>query len=481
MNRLALLAPALLVACTAGPDYVRPTAVTTPAFKEARPQAVSAPDAYYARGRWWELFGDRELNALVEAALANNQDVAASLAAYEQARGLVRETRANLFPTFGANATYTRSGVGAQSNRAGGVALGGSGDAFRLNAQASWAIDLFGGVRRGIESSRASQGAAASDLADLRLLIVGDLVQNYLQLRSQDADARLLRATVDAFARDLQITTNRYNAGIAARTDVEQARTQLLNAQVSARDIERTRGLLEHAVAVLAGRPPAELTVAPRGAWAPLAPAVPAVLPSELLRRRPDVAAAERRVQSANAQIGIEAAAFFPSLNLNANVGQTSNAISTLFNAAANTYSFGPALAQTIFDFGRRRARVAQARAFRDQATAQYRQSVLLAFRDVEDQLLATRVLRDEVGLADQAAAASRRAEALFRNQYKAGQVDYSQVIVAQTTALNTQRSAIQTGFLNQQAAVQLILALGGGWDVATADPPVQRAGAAGR
>lgn len=476
MKRLVLLVPALLAACTAGPDYRRPATATTSAFKEARPaQAVSAIPEPYARGRWWELFGDAELTALVDAALANNQDVAASAAAYEQARALVRESRANLFPTLGATGSYTRSGVGAQSNRAGGVALGGSGDAFRLNAQASWAIDLFGGVRRGVEASRSSNQAAAADLADIRLAVVGDLVQNYLQLRSQDADARLLRLTVEAFARDLQITTNRYNAGIAARTDVEQARTQLLNAQVTARDIERSRGLLEHAVAVLAGRAPAELTVGARDAWIPLSPAVPPVLPSELLRRRPDVAAAERRVQAANAQIGIEAAAFFPSLNLNANVGQTSNAVGTLFAAASNVYSFGPQIAQTFFDFGRRRARVAQTRAARDQATAQYRQSVLLAFRDVEDQLLATRVLKDEVGLADQAAAASRRAEALFRNQYKAGQVDYSQVIVAQTTALNTQRTAIQTGFLNQQAAVQLILALGGGWDVATADPPVTR------
>jgi NodT family efflux transporter outer membrane factor (OMF) lipoprotein len=472
--RLPLTAVLLLAACKAGPNYVRPSAPITPTFKESVPGFQTAtPLDGVDKGQWWTLFGDPELNALVDELQRNNQTIEQSLAAYRQAVGLLRQNRANLYPTIGTTASYTNSGVGASSNRAGGVALGGSGDAYRLQATGSWIIDLFGQVRRNIEGARASSQAAAADIANVRLAQTGQMVNAYLQLRSLDADAVALDASVAAFQRDLQITTNRYNAGIAAKTDVVQAQTQLLNAQVSARDNRRARGILEHSIAILVGRPPAALTIAQRQDWQPVTPVPPAGVPSTLLQRRPDIAAAERRVQAANAQIGVQSAAFFPQLTLSGNVGQTSSTIGDLFNAAANTYSLGPSLAQTVFSFGRRQALVAQARAQRDQTIATYRQTVLTAFADVEDNLLASRVFRDEVALSQQASRAADQAEVLVRNQYKAGQVDYSQVIVAQTTALNTRRSLITTAYNAQAAAVNLIVALGGGWDVRTADPVV--------
>ena len=494
--RPSLVALALLSACKAGPNYVRPAAIVSASFKEASLFRAAAPADALDRGPWWTLFGDPDLDALAAEVARANQEVAASAATYAQALALVREQRAALFPTVGLNAGYTRSGsigggtvvstVGGTGGVGGGTGGTGGGtgttllsssrsnNRFSLGASASWTPDLFGGVRRGIESARRDAQASAADLANLRLALEGELVVDYLQLRSFDAERAVLDETTRAYARDLQITRNRYAVGVAGKTDVLQAETQLLNAQVQSADLGRQRGILEHAIAVLTGRPPAALAIAPRARWTPFTPAPPPGLPSALLERRPDIAAAERRVAAANARIGVARAAFFPDVTLSGSTSQSAGSIASLFASSANIWSLGTNIAYTLLDFGARRARVAQTRAAYDQTVAQYRSTALAAFREVEDQLLGVRVLDQEYGLQQRSAAASSEAEALRRNQYKAGQVGFTDVIVAETTALSARRAAIQAGYARQAAAAQLIQALGGGWSVERADPPVR-------
>ena len=507
--RSPLFALALLSACKVGPNYVRPAAIVSADFKEARLFRPAAPADARDRGQWWTLFRDPDLDALAAEVAANNQDVAASAATYAQALALVREQRAALFPIVGLNGGYSRSGsigggavstvggtgaTGTGGTGTGGVGTGGTGtgtigtggtgttlltsssraDRFSLGASASWTPDLFGGTRRGIEAARRDAEAAAADLANLRLALQGELVVDYLQLRSFDAERAVLDATTTAYARDLTITRNRYAVGVAGKTDVLQAETQLLNAEVQSADLERQRGVLEHAISVLTGRPPASVTIAPRAQWTPITPAPPPGVPSALLERRPDIAAAERRVASANARVGVARAAFFPDVTLSASSSQSAGGIGSLFSSAANVWSLGANIAYTLLDFGARRARVAQARAAYEQTVAQYRSTALTAFREVEDQLLGVRVLNQEYGLQQRSAAASSEAEQLRRNQYKAGQVSFTDVIVAETTALSARRAAIQAGYARQAAAAQLIQALGGGWSVGTADPPVR-------
>ena len=515
--RSPLFALALLSACKVGPNYVRPAAIVSADFKEARLFRPAAPADARDRGRWWTLFRDPDLDALAAEVAANNQDVAASAATYAQALALVREQRAALFPIVGLNGGYSRSGSigggtvvstvggtgttgtgGTGTGTTGGTGTGGTGttgtggtigtggtgttlltsssraDRFSLGASASWTPDLFGGTRRGIEAARRDAEAAAADLANLRLALQGELVIDYLQLRSFDAERAVLDATTTAYARDLTITRNRYAVGVAGKTDVLQAETQLLNAEVQSADLERQRGVLEHAISVLTGRPPASVTIAPRAQWTPITPAPPPGVPSALLERRPDIAAAERRVASANARVGVARAAFFPDVTLSASSSQSAGGIGSLFSSAANVWSLGANIAYTLLDFGARRARVAQARAAYDQTVAQYRSTALTAFREVEDQLLGVRVLDTEYDLQQRSAAASSEAEQLRRNQYKAGQVSFTDVIVAETTALSARRAAIQAGYARQAAAAQLIQALGGGWSVDRANPPVR-------
>lgn len=490
----ALGALTILAACKAGPNYVRPAAISSAQYKESALFRPATPADAIDRGPWWRLFGDPELDRLAALVAANNQDVVASAAAYREAVQLVREQRAALFPTVGVNAGVSRSGslgasrttivapttggAGTGATGTGGttstISSGGDSSRFNFGATASWTPDLFGGTRRGIEAARRSAEASAADLANLALARQSELVIDYLQLRSYDAEKIVLDETTKAYARDLQINKNRYVAGVAAKRDVLQAETQLLNAQVSAADLVRARGILEHAIAVLVGRAPAGLTIAPRAQWKPTTPTPPPGFPSALLERRPDVAAAERRVAAQNARVGVAAAAFFPDVTLSGSISQSASSIGSLFALGSNVWSLGSNIAYTLLEFGARRARVAEARALYDQTVAQYRQITLTAFQQVEDDLLATRVLDQEYGLQTRSAAASSQAEALTRNQYKAGQVDYTTVVVSETTALNARRAAIQAGYARQSAAAQLIQALGGGWSVATAVPPVR-------
>ena len=493
--RSTLLACLALSACKVGPTYVRPAPIASGVYKEAALFRPATPADAVDRGQWWTLFGDPDLNALAEQVARANQDVIASAAIYREALGLVREQRAALFPTLGVSGGYTRSGTlgsGTVVNTTGGTGgtgtggTGGTGTAivsgsrsnnrFEFGANASWTPDIFGGTRRGVDAARRSAEASAADLANMRLTLEGELVVDYLQLRSFDAERAVLDATIVAYKRDLEISNNRYKVGVAAKTDVLQAETQLLNAQVSSADLVRQRGVLEHAIAVLAGRAPGDLTIAPRTTWTPVTPAPPPGVPSALLERRPDIAAAERRVAAQNERIGVAVAAYYPNITLSASGTQSAGGIGSLFGTAANVWSLGANIAQTILDFGARRARVAQARAAYDQTVAQYRSVTLAAFREVEDQLLGVRVLGEEYRLQARSAAASSEAEQLRRNQYKAGQVSFTDVIVAETTALSARRAAIQAGFARQSAAARLIQALGGGWSTGVADPPVRAA-----
>lgn len=465
---------ALLAGCTAGPDYLRPApAGTTPAtFKAAPGWQPASPADDRPRADWWMMFNDPVLNDLEGRVARTNQDVAAAIAAYEQAQALVRESRAALFPTVNLTGGATRSGGGGSNvvTSGGSTTISGGGGAsnrFSLGASASWVPDLFGQVRRSIEGSRASAQASAADIANVRLAAQGDLATNYLALRSIDAERRLYDATTAAFQRALAITTNRYNAGVAARADVVQAEAQLKGAQANAVNLERTRATYENAIAVLVGENPSSFRVTP-AAWTPVIPAIPAVLPSTLAERRPDVAAAERRVAAANAQIGVQAAAFFPTISLTASTNTSGSAVGQLFNAGANFWSFGSSLAYALLDFGARRARVAQARAAYDQVVAQYRQTTLIAFGEVENNLAAVDVLAREEVLRRDASVAADRAEAIAVNQYTAGLIAFTDVVTLQTQALNARLTLVAVRRDRQAAAVSLVQSIGGGWDART-------------
>ncbi len=449
-----------LAGCAVGPTYDKPPAVDTPAaFKEGQGEWIRAvPADTLARGPWWQLFNDPVLNGLAERVEVSNQNVAAAVAAYAQARALVAEQRASLLPTVtlegGANRNGGRGGTPERNSFS--VSLGGS-----------WEPDVFGRLRRGVDGARAGEQASAADLAAARLASQGELAVNYFNLRQQDAQRALLAQTIAGYERALQITTNRYNAGIAARTDVLQAETQLANARAELLGLERQRAVLEHAIAVLVGQAPANFSLPAQPASATLATVVPDVpldVPSTLLLRRPDVAAAERRVARANEQIGIAQSAYYPSLRLTGSGGSSAARIGDLFSASSLVWGLGLSLAQTVFSGGARTAQVEGARAAYDQAVANYRQTVLSAFQDVEDQLVASRVLGQQLALRQQATRAADQVEQQVLNRYQAGQVSYTEVISAQATAQSARRSLVQLQSDRQVAAVTLIQALGGGW-----------------
>ncbi len=460
---LTLAAAAALSACAVGPTYQRPTAPGSEAFKETPGWVRAAPADALDRGPWWALFDDAVLSGLLERVNVSNQNVAAAAAAYEQARALVREQRAALFPSVTLNSSAGRSGGG------------NAGAANRLDVSigASWEPDVWGRLRRATTGATASAEASAADLASARLSAQGELALDYFTVRQTDAEMALLDATITGYQRALQITQNRYDAGVVPRTDVLQAQTQLASAQADRVGLERQRAQFEHAIAVLVGEAPANFTL-PAAAWVATVPAVPSGLPSTLLQRRPDIAAAERRVAVANENIGIAQAAYYPSLPLDASYGYGASRVGELFSASSSLWSLGIRLAQTVFDAGATRARVSGAQAAQDEAVARYRQTVLTAFQDVEDQLAATRVLEQQYGLRQQASQAADLAEAQVVNRYRAGQVGFSDVVTAQNTALGARRTLVQVTADRQTTAVALIQALGGGWraEPAGAEPP---------
>lgn len=451
---LMLSAVLMASACAVGPDYAVPTTVVPTAFKAPEGWRAAQPSDALERGDWWTLFGDQTLDALMARAEAANQTLAAAEAAYRQARAATRETRASLFPVVDLDGGATRSGDGSSTDS----------DAYQVGIGATWEPDFWGRIRRSVEAGQASAQASAADLANAHLSVQGELAANYLNLRAADAEIALLDQTVSGYERALQITQNRYDAGIAPRTDVLQAETTLANARSDRIGLERTRTTYENAIAVLVGEPASAFTLASVSNWTPIVPDVPVGVPSTLLERRPDIAAAERAVAAANAEIGVQQAAFFPTLSLTGSYGQNASDLGDLFSASTNVWSLGLGLAETLFDAGARGAAVEQARASHDAAVADYRQTVLEAFQDVEDQLTATDVLRRQYVELETASRAADQTEQMVLNQYRAGTVGYTDVVTVQASALSARRALLQGATDRQTIAVALIQALGGGW-----------------
>lgn len=463
--QLHLLCAALALAvggCAVGPDYQRPATVDVSTYKEAQGWVPAAPADTLERGPWWSLFKDPVLDQLASRVEVSNQNVAVAVAAYAQARALVREQRASLFPTVSLDGSASRSGSSSSSTTGNNVG-GRVGNNYQLSIGGSWEPDVWGRLGRTVDGAKASEQASAADLASAKLSAQGELATNYLSLRQTDAQKALLKDTIDGYKRALDITQNRYNAGIAAKTDVLQAQTQLANAQADDAGLVRQRAQLEHAIAVLVGEAPGNFSIAPV-AWNPSVPDVPVGIPSELLQRRPDIAAAERRVASANEQIGIAKSAYYPSLSLSASAGQGASRVADLFKASSSVWSIGISAAQVLFNAGATGARVEGAEASHQQAVARYRQAVLAAFQDVEDQLSATRVLLTQQELRRQASQAADQVEQQVLNRYRSGQVGYTEVITAQATALSARRALVQAMADRQTTAVALIQSLGGGW-----------------
>ena len=444
---------ALLASCAVGPDYQRPKFDTAENYKEQSDWKATEPNDAMSRGPWWNIFKDDQLAALEAKIQISNENVKAAAAAVDQARALVAQARAGFWPTIAA-------GVGAQRGAAGTAPAHNTVDA---SLSGNWTLDIWGQIRRTVESDRASAQASVAALAAATLSAQGELATDYFELRAQDELQRLLDDIVVAEQLSLKIAESRYKYGVAAKADVVSAETQLLNSQAQQLNAKIQRGILEHAVAVLIGEQPASLSLTPT-AMRNDVPTVPAGVPSSLLERRPDVAEAERKMAASNAQIGVATSAFFPSLILSGSDQYTSGTFSRLLSASNRVWAVGPQLAQTIFDGGLRRAEVAQARAAYEANIATYRQTVLSGFEQVEDQIVTLRVLEQQAVVEDAAVAAAKEAEKLTLNQYKAGTVPYSSVITAQTTRLASEETALSVLSSRLQASVALIEALGGGW-----------------
>jgi NodT family efflux transporter outer membrane factor (OMF) lipoprotein len=420
------------------------------------------------------LFGDTMLNNLESRVEVSNQNLAASAAAYRQSLSVVRQQRAGLFPSINADVGVTKSG-GSRGNNTiistGGGSVSrtgsGNGEIYTGGASASWEIDLWGRLRRSLENAHALADASAADLRSAKLSIQTQLATSYLTLRETDAELRLVNDTVVAYQRALEIAQNRYNVGTAIKSDVLQAQTQLANAQESASELVVERAQTEHAIAALIGVAPGRFTLEAQPDWHTESPEVPAGLPSTLLQRRPDIISAERRVAAANASIGVQEAAYFPSLTLTGSYSFLSTAIGTLFRSSNAAHSAGASVAQTVFDAGETRARVSGARAAYDQSVAEYRQAVLTAFQDVEDQLVSSRQLVQQYELRRQASEAADETERLTLNQYRAGTVSFTNVVVAQTSALSARQALARVELQRQTTAIALIKSLGGDWSEA--------------
>lgn len=452
---------ALLGGCAVGPDYVRPTATVPAAYKEAGNWKPARPQDEAPRGKWWAVLGDPLLNRLEARLDVSNQNLAQAEAQYRQAQALTAAARAGYFPTLGAGVSATRSDSILRS--AGGSVSAGPTNSLSLSFDAGWEPDLWGRIRRLVEAGRANAQASAADLAAARLSAQAALAQDYFQLRGLDSQQRLLRETVADYRKSLQIVRNQYASGVAAEAAVAQAETQLKTAQAQEIDLGVQRAQLEHAIAVLIGVPASTFSIAP----APLAarpPEIPPGVPSQLLERRPDIAAAERRVAAANAEIGVARSAFFPLATLSGSVGFESSSLSHWLSLPNRVWSVGPALAETLFDGGLRRAQSAQAQAAYDATVAAYRQTVLGAFQEVEDNLAALRILADEARVQGEALQAARRAVTLTRNQYQAGTVSYLSVVTVQAAALGSEVAAVNIQSRRMVASVLLIKALGGAW-----------------
>lgn len=468
---VTLIALALFKSCDKAPKYAKPTVVTPPAYKEITPDTFKEtndwkfahPSDAAIRGKWWEMFNDQQLNSLEEQANGANQNIAIADANFRAARAVVKESRSEYFPTVTTSPSIIvsrQSGAATHSN----VSPGRSAVNYTLPFDASWEPDFWGRIRNTVVASASEAQASAADLQNVRLSVEAELAFDYYQLRSLDAEKRLLDATIAAYQQQLDLTHVRFETGIASDEDVAQAETQLKTTQAQTTDLGVARSQLEHAIAMLTGQPASNFSLPPTD-LNEKPPAVPVGLPSQLLERRPDIAAAERRVAEANAEIGVTKAAFFPSLVLSATGGFESTSIASWFTWPARFFSLGPTLSQTLFDKGRRKAANEVARAQYEGTVANYRQTVLTSFQEVEDNLAALRILSRELDEQNDAVASAQRALSLATERYKSGIDSYLNVITAQATLLNNQRTAVNLEAQQMTASVELIKALGGGWN----------------
>ena len=472
LSRRTLWASSVLAVfggCTVGPDYVKPPSVQTPAaYKEGTPATgpwkIATPSDTVQLGQWWKVFGDRQLDALEEQVSVSNQNLKVAEANYQQARALAQQARAGFFPTVTAGAAAVRLRQSANVPARTTATIGPNND-FLLPLDVSWELDVWGRVRRLVEASKASAQASAADLANVRLSLQSELASDYFAVRGLDAEIQLLEQTLVAYRKALELTKNRYSGGIASQADMALAETQLTTTRAQAIELGIQRAQLEHAIALLTGKPASEftLTVAPFTA-AP--PAIPVGVPSELLERRPDIATAERQVAAANAQIGVAIAAFYPTVTLHGLFGFESNTFSNWLSWPSRFWAFGASGTQTVFEGGLRTAVTDQAKAAHAATVASYRETVLSAFRDVEDNLAELRILAEESQAQDEAVTSSKRSVTLITNRYTGGAATYLDVVVVQTVALANERTSVQIAARRMAASVRLIKAVGGSWEV---------------
>jgi NodT family efflux transporter outer membrane factor (OMF) lipoprotein len=465
-----------LSGCSVGPKYERPTVVSPPAYKELTPAdlpqtdgwKVAQPSDTTLHGKWWEIFDDPQLNALEEQVSISNQNVAAAAASYLQARALVKEARSQYFPTVTTSPSITNE---RNPLSTGGTANAKSFTDYSLPFDASWQPDLFGRVRNTVAASSAAAQASAADLEGVRLTAQAEVAIDYYELRNEDSLEDLLNSTVTAYQQSLDLTKALYDTGIDSDEAVAQAETQLEATQAQATAVGILRAQSEHAIALLVGQPASTFSI-PVQPLKPSPRAIPFGVPSQLLERRPDIASAERLMAQANAQIGVAQTAYFPTVTLSAAAGFASSSITSWFTWPSRLWSVGPALSETIFDGGLRRATVQQFRAAYDQTTANYRETVLTAFQQIEDNLAALRLLSTEIQQQDTAVKSAQRNLAVATDRYRLGIDPYLNVITAQTTLLSNQQTAVNLSMQQMTASVQLIEALGGGWDTSQLPAP---------
>ena len=454
----------VLAGCTVGPNYRRPAAEVPATYKEVGDWKPAQPNEQNLGGNWWELFQDPQLNSLERQIDVSNQNLKAAQAQYTQARALVRYSRADLFPTVSVNPSATRNKTSSNRPPPSSTFNGITYNDFQIPFELSYQVDVWGRVRRTVESYRDQAQASAADLATVNLSMHSQLALYYFQARLLDAEEQLLNSTVTQYEQALQLIESRYAGGIASDVEVQQARTQLETTRAQAIDFGVARAQYEHAVAVLIGKPPAEFSLPPLPLTMP-PPSIPVALPSELLERRPDIAAAERRMAAANAQIGVAKAAYYPNISLGAAGGFESSVITTLLSGPSVLWSAGPSAALTLFDVGRRRAASDQAIAAYDQAVANYRQTVLTGFQQVEDNVAALRILEHEAQVQNDAVTAAQKYLELAVTRYKGGVTSYLEVTTAQSAALSDEVTAVNILGRRMVDAVTLVQALGGGWN----------------
>jgi NodT family efflux transporter outer membrane factor (OMF) lipoprotein len=456
----------LCCSCSIGPRYQPPSVPTPVGLKEMNGNdlwKMATPSDGLIKGKWWEMFRDPQLNQLEEMVAINNQNVIQAEAQYRQAVATVAANRANYYPTIGSTPSITQTDVGKNA----GHGLSGTSQTFSLPVIASWEPDLWGRVRLSVQNAVNNAQVSAADLENIRLSQQALLATDYFSLGAEDMQLKLLSDTIQAYDKNLQLTINRYNGGVASKSDITLAQTQLDAAKAQFTDTRITRATYEHAIAMLTGRPPAEVEIGTFKIAGP-PPPIPVAIPSQLLERRPDIAAAERSVAAANASIGIAQTAYYPTLTLSASAGFLTSNLANLVSWASRSWSAGPSLSQTLFDFGRRGAALEQAQASYDSTVANYRQTVLAAFQEVEDDLAELRYLSEEAGQQDEAVVAALQALSLELDRYKAGTDSYLNVITTQTIAFGDQQTVVTILQRRYSAAVDLVKAVGGGWDASS-------------